>query len=111
MTRTAWLLALLLLGTNAAWIVVWQAEEQPEAADALTGLEQEQTIATLQDEIAELRRAEPVLVGVSPAERAAADVPQLVDGQESAASPQASSGEAIAATAVVLLKRKYKRTL
>lgn len=63
MTRSTWIVTLLLLGTNAAWLIAWQGDGGSGSTDSFTVVEQEETIAALQEEIAERRRAEPILMG------------------------------------------------
>lgn len=67
MSKTTWVAVLLLVGTNAAWFLSTTRDDAATAVEQEADtLDLEQTITELQDEVARLRRAEPVLLGNTP---------------------------------------------
>ena len=63
MSKLAWVFLGLLLATNAFWLLSGRDEADEADDGGGTMLDMEQTIADLQAEVAQLRRAEPVLLG------------------------------------------------
>ncbi len=63
MSRAVWIVLLLLLATNAAWVVAWIGGDEPDSTDVADTAVLEETITELQEELSALRRAEPILIG------------------------------------------------
>ncbi len=77
MSKTGWIAVVLLCASNAAWLVMWLGGRDEADVAPPTTIELEETIDELQDEIARLKQADPVLIGsasapaVTPAEETA----------------------------------------
>lgn len=121
MTRFTWFVLFLLVASNAAWVLSRDDPKGDDGTDTTDGtfsdaetVDLERTVADLQDEVARLRGAEPVLLGAGEAERAQDAAPDVADAAATGAAKTDAAAHAAKRAAVakdVARKKAYAAAL